>query len=94
MTPRMSTVGAPVAVPGADGRRARLEHHIVGQRRRVEVDKFALRPAGVDDVAVAHRFPDCRRYCATPLTYQLNSDLRAQHADVVIGFNAAIAIVD
>src|ERR1700722_14770192 len=37
---------------GADGLRALLEHDIISQRRRVEVDKLALRPAGIDDIAV------------------------------------------
>ena len=36
-----------------DGLCACLEHDIVSQRRRVEVDKLALCPAGIDDIAVA-----------------------------------------
>ena len=77
----------------ANGLSARLEHHVISQRRRVEVHKFALRSAGVDDVAVR-----LGSYFAVILADPVNvpRDLRprATHGDVVIRHDAAVARVD
>src|SRR5271155_405281 len=77
----------------ANGLSARLKHHVVSQRRRVEVDKFALRSTSIDDIAVGigSHFAEI---LADAVDIPCELRARATQGDVVIRHNAAIASVD
>src|SRR5271165_581506 len=75
------------------GRRARLELHVVGRRRWVEVDKFDRRPARNDYVVVRIGSGSAEKLTDAVHIVDEHRAFPARYADVVIHFDTGVEII-